>query len=541
MNRFVYLDSAATMQMPNEVLTEVTSFYQYENANIHRGIYERSERATARYEHTREVVCDFLGTSNREEIIFTSGTTGGVNMVAQMLAQIISPGDEILITQMEHHSNYLPWVELAKRTGAKLQIAQILSNGKLDMEDFEHRLNEKTRIVAVTEVSNVSGVRNPVVELAHMIREKTEALFLVDGAQGVCHGRILLNEYNPDFYVFSGHKLGAPTGIGVLYMKAKLQEQLAPVFFGGGMAEVQSGPSKYEAGTPNYAAAIGLGKAIKLFMEKEKPMDADAICRGGMGIDILLAIRPLAERESMLLSELERDLLEIPGIQILASGEKHYGCLSFIVNDLSSYDISRLLDHCGICVRSGHLCAKPYLGALDVDRVTRVSVCAETTKEELDYFVSALKEILYEYRALEAYRAKARFKGMTMEETEKAILEELNSFRSQKEKELYLAKWGEECLSFPKHFDRTGYEVNECQMQTTIISGWKDGRFVLYADSDTGIVRGILALLQQICVGRTKAELEAYHSSFFEDPVINLHGEFLKKRIEIYTKSAQML
>ena len=385
----VYLDNAATMQMPLPVMERMTAFYTNENANIHRGIHTLSEMATEAYEKARETAGSFLGVKDTKRIIFTSGATDGINMAAGMLEQVLEPGDEIMTTEMEHHSNFLPWAELAERKGLALQTVPVKPDGCLDTEWLYAHISSKTRVLAFTELSNVTGIRNPAAEIIRNVRGLSDRTFiLLDGAQGAVHGREEADALQADFYCMSGHKLGAPTGTGVLCMSARVQEKLRPVRFGGGTVrtvskekrEYYEPPACYEPGTPNYAGMIGLGAAMDFWMEQEEQ------CRGR---DSLYA------QEKALVLQLERELRGIPGIRILGDvpeGERA-GCLSFVAEGVHAYDLCRFLDQYGIAARSGHHCAMPYLTAMGCEYAVRFSAAPYNTEEEIRYAADACRKI----------------------------------------------------------------------------------------------------------------------------------------------------
>ena len=375
---YTYLDNSATMQVPESVLESICDFYHTSNSNIHRGIHALSEKATDYYEEAREKTREFIDAKYPEEIVFTSGTTGSVNMAAQMVEHLISEDSVIIVSEMEHNSNFLPWLALSKRKKATLKIIPVLADGTLDYDAFENMLSEKVAIVSVTECSNVTGIKNSVDRIIKSTREKTNGLVLIDGAQGVVHGRKSISKLGPDFYVFSGHKIGAPTGTGVLYVKKELQDKLRPGYFGGGIvyqvyhddAVFFDGARKFEAGTPNYVGVIGLGAAIDFWLDAEKNIGKEVI----------------EESEASIMKKLEEELGKIDGINILGKPDKRFGCLSFTTNKLHSYDVCKMLDSYNIAVRSGHMCAHNYLRALGAESIVRVSIAPYNTMEEILYF-----------------------------------------------------------------------------------------------------------------------------------------------------------
>ena len=385
----IYLDNAATMQMPRPVMERMNAFYSGENANIHRGLHSLSEAATAAYEKVRETVGVFLGIKDTEQIVFTAGSTDGINLAACMLEQILEPGCEIVTTEMEHHSDFLPWVELAERKGLKLRIVPVKPDGHLDVEWLYSSISDKTRVIAFSELSNVTGIRNSAADIIRTVRGLSDRVYiLTDGAQSAVHMSNEVDLLQTDFYCMSGHKLGAPTGTGVLYMSSRVQEELRPVRFGGGTVSMVSkqnrayykAPACFEPGTPNYAGVIGLGSAMDFWMRQGEKC-------GGRDI--------LYDHEKSLLAELEQRLGRIPGMRILgdsAEGER-CGCLSFTVEGIHAYDISRFLDQYGIAARSGHHCAMPYLTAMGCEFAVRFSVAPYNTSDEIMYTADTCEKI----------------------------------------------------------------------------------------------------------------------------------------------------
>lgn len=387
----VYLDNAATSQIPKFVEEKVRDFNEKERANVHRGVHTLGLRATNQYESSRQKVANFIGANNAKEVIFTSGCTDSLNLVAASFGeQNIQAGDEILVSIMEHHSNLLPWQQLAKRKQAKLNFIEINSDGLLDIENLKSKISSKTRIVALTHVSNVLGTINPIKELTDLAHEKG-AIVVVDGAQAVGHFPIDVAQLNVDFYAFSGHKMFAPTGIGVLYGKKDLLDKMPPYRLGGEMianvtregatwAEV---PYKFEAGTPNIAGAIGLGAAIDYLQS----------------LDFELIQKHEQELTSYALEKLKNVLgLTIYGPQ---KGNGRIGVISFNLKNIHPHDLATALDLNGIEVRAGHHCAQPLMASLDTESTVRASLSIYNTKDDIDKLVSSLheaKEFFSEFR-----------------------------------------------------------------------------------------------------------------------------------------------
>ena len=374
----VYLDNAATTQKPKAVLEAVNRYYQEDNANVHRGVHTLAERATASYEAARETVRRFINASSTKEVLFTRGTTTGLNWIGRFAEEILEEGDEVLISIMEHHSNILPWQEACRKTGAKLVYAY-LKDGDLDLEDFREKLTDRTTFVSIAHASNVLGVINPVQEIAQLAHEKG-AIVVVDGAQSVPHMKIDVQKLDADFFVFSGHKMAGPTGIGVLYGKEQYLNQMSPVEFGGEMIDFvyeQSAtwkelPWKFEAGTPNMAGAIGLAAAIDYL----EAIGMDAIER----------------HEQDLIAYVFPKLQAIEGLKIYGSQDlaKRSGVISFNLGDLHPHDLATALDYEGVAVRAGHHCAQPLIQYLEVPATARASFYLYNTKEDCDKLVEAL-------------------------------------------------------------------------------------------------------------------------------------------------------
>lgn len=387
----VYLDNAATSQIPKFVEEKVRDFNEKERANVHRGVHALGLRATNQYESSRQKVANFIGANNAKEVIFTSGCTDSLNLVAASFGeQNIQAGDEILVSIMEHHSNLLPWQQLAKRKQAKLNFIEINSDGLLDIENLKSKISSKTKIVALTHVSNVLGTINPIKELTDLAHEKG-AIVVVDGAQAVGHFPIDVAQLNVDFYAFSGHKMFAPTGIGVLYGKKDLLDKMPPYRLGGEMianvtregatwAEV---PYKFEAGTPNIAGAIGLGAAIDYLQS----------------LDFELIQKHEQELTSYALEKLKNVLgLTIYGPQ---KSNGRIGVISFNLKNIHPHDLATALDLDGIEVRAGHHCAQPLMASLNTESTVRASLSIYNTKDDIDKLVSSLheaKEFFSEFR-----------------------------------------------------------------------------------------------------------------------------------------------
>jgi cysteine desulfurase / selenocysteine lyase len=376
---FVYLDSSATSQKPIQVMEAVDNYYRTYNSNVHRGVHTLGTKATTAYEGARDKVRRFINADSTKEIIFTRGTTTAINTVASSYARAnLKAGDEIVITPMEHHSNIIPWQQAAKATGASLKYIPLQEDGTIRLEDVRKTVTKQTKIVAIAHVSNVLGTINPIKEIAAIAHEHG-AVIIVDGAQGAPHMKIDVKALNCDFYAFSGHKMAAPTGIGVLYGKKEILEQMEPVEFGGEMIDFvhlyestwKELPWKFEAGTPIIAGAIGLGAAIDFLQE--------------IGMD------KITEYEQKLADYAMEQLRTIEGIRIY--GPEHRAALvTFNLDDIHPHDTATVLDAEGIAVRAGHHCAQPLMRWLEVTATARASFYLYNTREDVDRLVDGLRK-----------------------------------------------------------------------------------------------------------------------------------------------------
>lgn len=375
----VYLDNAATTQKPLVVLEAMSQYYQADNANVHRGVHTLAERATTAYEEARDKVADFIGAS-REEIIFTKGTTAGLNMIAGWAEGLLEPGDEVLISIMEHHANLIPWQQVCRRTGAKLAYVY-LTDGRLDMADLKSKLSQRTKFVSLAHISNVLGCINPVREVADLAHQ-VGAYLVLDTAQSAGHLPLNVTDLACDFLVFSGHKMYGPTGIGVLYGRQTLLAELPPLEFGGEMISSVSEegaswadlPYKFEAGTPPIAEAIGLGAAIDYLNSQGLPN--------------------LQVHEQDLTRYLLQELAKIKGLTLYGPqiSEERGAVFAFNLEGLHPHDVATALDYQGIAVRAGHHCAQPLMTYLGVNATVRASLACYNTKEDCDRLIAGIKE-----------------------------------------------------------------------------------------------------------------------------------------------------
>jgi len=380
---FIYLDNAATTQKPYTVVEAMKHYYETENANPLRGLYALSIKATDAYEKARESVAKFIHAKSPEEIIFVRNATEALNLVAQSYGRaFLKEGDEVLITIMEHHSNLIPWQQIAKEKGAVLRFLEPDEEGLISEETFKRALNDKVKIVAMAEVSNVLGNRQNIEKFVKLTHEKN-AIFVCDGAQSVPHRKVDVTESDVDFLAFSGHKIYGPMGIGVLYGKKEILEKMPPFLFGGEMIEYVTKeeatwaelPHKFEAGTVNVGGAVGLQAAIH-YVEK-------------------LGFSFIEERERELSAYLMDGMKDIPHIRILGSknGEHHHGIMTFTIDGVHPHDIAEILDSHHLCIRAGHHCAQPLMKFMGTPSTSRVSLGLYNTKSDVDAFLSAVKTI----------------------------------------------------------------------------------------------------------------------------------------------------
>lgn len=378
----IYFDNGATTQKPRCVVEKIEQGYYHLNANIHRGVHFLSQKATEAHEAARTTVAEFLHAGKREEIIFTRGTTEAINLVATSFGDAFcKEGDEIIISVMEHHSNIVPWQMLCERKGLKLRVIPMNERGELNLEAFKSLINRQTKIVSITHVSNVLGTINPIKEIIQIAHEHNVPV-LVDGAQSVPHIPVNVEELDADFYVFSGHKIYGPTGIGVLFGKEKWLNAIPPYQGGGEMIATVTFekttynelPFKFEAGTPDYIGSTALAEALRYVQS--------------IGLD------KIAEHEHELLTYATQRLMEIEGMRIIGTAKEKSSVISFLVGNIHPYDLGMLLDKLGIAVRTGHHCAQPLIDSLEIPGTVRASFAFYNTKEEIDNFITALKKVV---------------------------------------------------------------------------------------------------------------------------------------------------
>lgn len=376
----VYFDNGATTQKPSYVIDAIADYYSKYNANIHRGVHTLSQEASAAYEESRVTVQKHLGAGSAQEIVFTRGTTESINLVAySYLRSKLNAGDEILITEMEHHSNILPWQQLCEEKNAKLVVVPATESGEIELAEVEKRMNAKTKFFAFTHVSNTLGTINPAKELVALAHSKNIPV-LVDGAQAVPHLSVNVSDLGCEFYCFSAHKIYGPTGIGVLYAKGNLLNEMQPYQSGGGIiktvtfekTEFVEGPLKFEAGTPNIEGAIGMAKAL------------DYVNAIGLG--------KIAAHEHDLLLYATEKLSAVAGIRFIGTAKAKAGVISFVIGNIHPFDLGTILDQQGIAVRTGHHCTQPLMAKFGIPGTVRVSFGLYNTKEEVDSLITALQK-----------------------------------------------------------------------------------------------------------------------------------------------------
>jgi len=376
--RLAFLDNAASSQRPQAVLDSVDHYYQTSHANVHRGVHTLSQRATDLYEGAREKIRAFINAGSTREVIYTSGTTESINLLAYSFGALLSAGDEIIVSRMEHHSNIVPWKLLAERTGVVLKVAPVNERGELILEELAALITSRTKLIAVAHVSNALGTINPVKDIVALARKHGVAV-LLDGAQAAPHGAVDVQELDCDFYAFSGHKMCGPTGIGVLYAKEEWLNKMPPFIGGGEMVLAVSFeetvyndlPWRFEAGTPPIAEAIGLGAAIDYL--------------NNIGIDTIAAY------EHQLLESATSALLDIEGLRIIGTAEQKAAVISFVFDDIHPHDIGTVLDHQGVAIRTGHHCANPVMDFFGVAGTARASLAFYNNQEDIDQLVKSLR------------------------------------------------------------------------------------------------------------------------------------------------------
>lgn len=524
----VYLDNAASSQHPVQVINAVKELYESGYANIHRGVHQLSQDATKAYENARATVRGFIHADCVHEVVFTSGTTGSINLVAQSFARPrLQKGDEVLITHMEHHSNIVPWQIVCAQTGAELKVVPISDKGELEMDRFAEMLSDKTRMVSVTQVSNALGTVNPVQHIIAMAHAKGIPV-LVDGAQAIPHMPVDVQKLDADFYAFSGHKIYGPTGIGVLYGKEKLLKEMPPYQGGGDMIEQVSFerttyaglPNKFEAGTPHIAGAVGLAAAIEWL--------------AGVGFERIGA------HEQGLLDHATARLAAVPGLEIKGTASRKASLVSWVMVEppIGTLDIGMQLDLRGICIRTGHHCCQPLMDRLGISSTARASFGVYNTLEEIDRLADALLEIATAAREKARRVTTTDMPGMTAAPTAVSADEvqypgavaDSPEAAADEIAEIFelLPDWpmrhqqimdlGERLQAMPASLKTEQSYVPGCQSQVHLIARIRpDSPDILefVADSDAGIVRGLIAILQRLYSGQRTSAILAFDAHAF--------------------------
>ncbi len=527
----IYFDNAATTQKPQAVLDVLLHYYTNDNANIHRAVHLLSERATRAYEEARRKVSRFLGAADPREIIFVRGTTEGINLVAQSWGRAnLRAGDEIILSTMEHHSNIVPWQMLCEQTGAVLRVVPISDDGEFLLDEYEKLLSDRTRLVSVVHVSNSLGTITPVrriIELAHA----RGALVLLDGAQAAPHLPIDVQELDCDFFVMSGHKVYGPTGIGALYGKAHLLERMPPYQGGGDMIKSVTFakttyadlPNKFEAGTPHIAGAIGLGAAFDY-------------------VESIGRERIAAHEEALLHYATER-MREIPGVRIIGNARQKAAVISFVVEDppIAALDIGTKLDLEGIAVRTGHHCCQPVMDRFGIPGTTRLSFGLYNTTAEIDVFLDALRGLIADAAAKSQPAAQAReplYPRAAAESPQAAADELVETFEFMadypEERYEYIIERGEKIPSMPSEYKTEANRVRGCQSIVFLHARKRPNTTDIVeflADSDAKIVRGLIALLQQVFSGQKAQDILTFNVEQFMARLGLDHQLFMSRRI----------
>ena len=381
-HQLVYFDNAATTQKPKKVINAINEYYSEYNANIHRGIHTLAEKATNEYEKTRKSVSQFINSKSEKEIIFTRGTTEGINLIASSFVKnFLKKEDEIIISEMEHHSNIVPWQMICEENGIVLKTINVLENGEIDLDNFKELINDKTKFLSIVHTSNTLGTVNPIKQLIEICK-KNNITTMVDGAQASAHSKINVQDLNCDFFVLSAHKMYGPTGVGIVYGKEEILEKMPPYMGGGEMIKevnfqkttYNELPYKFEAGTPNIGDVIGFNKALSFIND--------------IGFD------NISSYEKKLKDYASNSLNKIDGLKIIGNSKNKIGIFSFTLKKVHYYDLGLLLDSKGIAIRTGHHCTQPLMDKFNLEGTARVSLAIYNSKEEIDYFVEKIKKLI---------------------------------------------------------------------------------------------------------------------------------------------------
>jgi len=520
----VYLDNGASTQKPRQVIDTIVRYYESQNANIHRGVYELSQNATEQYEHARRIAQRFLNAAEPAEVIFTRGTTESINLVASSFGRgFLEAGDEVFISALEHHSNIVPWQIACQQSGAELKVIPMNEHGELMLDDFAAMLSSRVKIVAVTHLSNALGTVVPVEQIIAMAHSVGAAV-LIDGAQWVAHAKTDVQKLDADFYCFSGHKIFGPTGIGILYGKRKYLDAMPPYQSGGDMIEQVTFrkttyaqlPNKFEAGTPNIAGAIGLGAALE-YVQK-------------VGFDAI------ASHERALHAHLTKRLSVIPGLKIIGTAKHKASVVSFTVEEpkLNAQDIGVMLDLEGIAIRTGHHCCQPIMDRYGVPGTARASLALYNTKHDVDRLADALAKIV----RVSTEKAAARSAGTheikfpdpsasTPDEAAAELVETFEMFEDWKDKYAVLIEMGEKLLPMDPAMKTEVTKVHGCQSVVHMFGRKRPGTqdsVDFLADSDADIVRGLIAILEKLFAGQSAHAILAFDiEGFFKKLGLDQH------------------
>ncbi len=530
--KLVYLDNGATTQKPRQVIDAISRYYESQNANIHRGVYRLSQVATDLYESARKKVQRFLNAADERECLFVRGTTEGVNLVAGCWGRTkLRAGDEVLVSTMEHHSNIVPWQIACEMVGAKLRVIPMNDAGELAMDEFAKMLSERTKFVAVTHLSNALGTVIDVKTIARLAHG-AGAKVLVDGAQWVAHAPTDVRDIDADFYVFSGHKLFGPTGIGVLYGKRELLEAMPPYMGGGDMIETVTFdkttyaqlPNKFEAGTPDIAGAVGLGAAIDYVTS--------------------IGIENYMPHEQELLHYATEQLSTVPGLRIIGTAKNKGSVVSFVMDGVASLDIGTRLDGEGVAVRTGHHCCMPLMQRLNIPSTTRASFAMYNTREDIDALVSAVRKVRQEASAKPsraavppvpggdavAALAAARYPDPAADSPVEAadeLAETFDFLGDWTERYHFVIEMGAKLLPMPTAMKTEATRVHGCQSTVHLFARshpTSPDRLDFLADSDADIVRGLIAILQKVFAGQRAKDIVAFDiESFFRRLGLDQH------------------
>lgn len=517
----IYLDNAASTQKPRPVIDAIIQYYEADNANVHRGAHALSDRATAAYEQARETTRRFLNARRAEEIIFVRGTTEAANLLAQTFGrQNVGQGDEVLITELEHHANFVPWQQLCLEKGARLRALPINERGELQLDALDAMLTPRTKLVAIAHVSNALGTVNPVKAVVEAAHRRGIPVF-IDGAQGLPHAGVDVQELGCDFYAFSGHKIYGPMGVGVLYGRLGLLESMPPWQFGGDMVHTVGfdrttfgdPPYRFEAGTPNVAGAVGLAAALE-FLES-------------VGRD------RIADHEAQLLDLAVQRLNEIPGVRIVGKPAQRAGVVSFVVDQppMSALDVGTRLDAEGIAVRAGNHCCQPLMGRLGVAGTVRASFALYNTTDEVEQFAAALRSVVGVPQASRSdserspgqddAEPEAIYPGptaRTIEQAAEAMLDELDSLDGWGERYEFLIELGRRTAPLPETLRTEDNRVRGCQSTVYVAARARPGTkdvIEFLVDSNSEVVRGLLAVLQELFSGHRAGEVLAFDLASF--------------------------